>query len=126
MSVWTHVAAVIRLDDYRAIAGDKEDLSKYFIRDTWDNPNEKGNLPRGSEGSLDVEFIEKDDDSITRNVCIFGDLRDVDQLGDISRWWIGIAKGLPEWLDIRQAVLQAECENGKSLILTEKDMRIEK
>ena len=68
------------------------DLSKIFVRNTWYHPNKNGNLPTGSEGSIDVEFIDRNDDessSYMRTVAFFGDLRDFTQedCEKIKEWW---------------------------------------
>lgn len=127
MSIWTHVSATIRIDDLNSIFGNNStDLSKVFIRDTWQHSNKNGNLPTGSEGSLDVEFIERpenDGGQYMKTVCIFGDLRDYEDLAPIHSWWLNIKNNLPKGCDIRQGILLAECENGKKLILTDKDMK---
>lgn len=128
MSVWTHVAGVIRIDDYSLmIMNKKTDFSKIFIRNTWTYPNKEGNLPEGSEGSLDVEFIDRmepDSSSYIRTVCFFGDLRDVgaEDCNKIQKWWEDIPELLGEKYSIRQAVLEIKPENGVMSVLTEKDM----
>jgi len=131
MSIWTHVSGIIRIDDYKmfGLSGQKTDLSKVFIRNTWFHRNENGNLPTGSEGSIDVEFIDRHEDDSTdymRTVAFFGDLRDYEDLSLIQSWWRNIPNILPESCGIRQAVLLAECETGQRLILTEKEMDIKK
>lgn len=126
MSTWTHVAATIRIDDMMSIFGIGTNLKEMFRRDTWAHPDEKGNLPAGSEGSLDVEIIERpenDGSQYMKTVCIFGDLRDYEDLVPIHIWWSNIKNNLPLECEIRQAILLAECENGKKLILTDKDMK---
>ena len=130
MSIWTHVAGCIRIDDYKAIISttNKTDLEKIFIRDTYYNPNKNGNMPYGSEGSLDVEIIDRNEEGAAymRVVTIWGDLRDYDKndCEDIKKWWYEIPQKLGKACGIRNAVLQVESEDGANFILTEKDMNI--
>lgn len=131
MSIWTHVAGCIRIDDMNklfSLSGGL-DLSKIFIRDTWYHPNKQGNLPGGSEGSIDVEFIDRNDDESSaymRTVTFFGDLRDFDKedCQKIRDWWFHIPEKLGNSCGIRQAVLQIIPEDGQTIVLTEKDMNI--
>jgi len=107
MSVWTHVAGVIRVDALPAL-GLKPDFKKIFIKKLWDEEDEgECNMPYGSEGSLDYRIIEnKDKTSLAAyTVVIFGDLRDrgTEDLDNIKNWW---EKTLKEFNMVRQAVLQ--------------------
>ena len=131
MSIWTHITGCIRVDDMNKVFHPALaiDLSKIFIRNTWHHPNINGNLPTGSEGSIDVEFIEKTDDNASdymRTIALFGDLRDFDEedCQSVIDWWYSIPQSLGNDCIIRQAVLQVSPENGKMIVLTEKDMNI--
>ena len=131
MSIWTHITGCIRIDDYKMIIqpNNKTDFSKIFVRDTWYHPNKKGNLPTGSEGSIDVEFIDRNDDGsldYRRTVAFFGDLRDFgkEDCKEVVDWWYHIPEKLGNSCEIRQAVLQISPEDGQIIILTEKDMNI--
>ena len=131
MSIWTHITGCIRVDDMKMILqpNNKTDFSKIFVRNTWYHPNDNGNLPTGSEGSIDVEFIDRNDDessSYMRTVAFFGDLRDFTQedCQTIKDWWYNIPMQLGKGCSIRQAVLNVEPEDGESFLLTEKDMKI--
>ena len=131
MSIWTHVAGCIRIDDLTCFATMKHvktDISKVFIRDTWHNRNENGNMPRGSEGSLDVEIIDRNEDGseYMRVVTIWGDLRDYNKESceKIKKWWYDIPQKLGKACEIRNAVLQVQSEDGADFILTEKNMNI--
>lgn len=68
MSVWTHVAGVIRVDCIRCIC-EQPEFNKIF---------DACNIPMGSEGPLDFRVIENPEkDSLAAyTVVIFGDLRD--------------------------------------------------
>lgn len=97
MSIWTHVAGCIRVDDVKTILqpNNKTDFSKIFVRNTWYHPNNNGNLPTGSEGSIDVEFIDRTDDDTSdymRTIALFGDLRDFEEKDcqSIIDWWHNI------------------------------------
>ena len=129
MSVWTHVAGTIRIDDLGVLIGQLTDFLKVFIRDTWTHPNENGNMPTGSEGSLDVEVIERNEEELAayfKTVAVFGDLRDFDKekCNSIREWWKNISKRCGKTCLIRQAVLQVTPEDGESFVLTEKDMEV--
>ena len=131
MSIWTHITGCIRVDDMKMILqlNNKTNFSKIFIRNTWYHPNDNGNLPTGSEGSIDVEFIERTDDDASdymRTIALFGDLRDFDEedCQSVIDWWYSIPQSLGNDCIIRQAVLQVSPENGKMIVLTEKDMNI--
>ena len=128
MSIWTHVAGCIRIDDYNAIVNseNKTNLEKIFAKDTWYNPNKNGNMPYGSEGSLDVEIIDRNEEGAAymRVVTICGDLRDYDKedCEDIKKWWYDIPQKLGKACAIRNAVIEVQSEDGADFILTEKDM----
>ena len=131
MSTWTHVTGAIRIDDMNKVFHPALaiDLSKIFIRNTWHHPNINGNLPTGSEGSIDVEFIDREENKASnyiRTVAFFGDLRDFDEedCQSVIDWWYSIPQSLGNDCIIRQAVLQVSPENGKMIVLTEKDMNI--
>lgn len=131
MSIWTHITGCIRVDDMKMILqpNNKTDFSKIFVRNTWYHPNDNGNLPTGSEGSIDVEFIERTDDDASdymRAIALFGDLRDFDEedCQSVIDWWYSIPQSLGNDCIIRQAVLQVSPENRKMIVLTEKDMNI--
>ena len=124
MSVWTHVAGVIRVDCIRSIC-EQPDFNKIFVRELW-NENTFGacNMPMGSEGSLDFRVIENPDkDSIAAyTVVIFGDLRGfgAEDIHIIEDWW---DKVLKQFGMIRQAILQIQPEDGKVKILEQKDVK---
>jgi len=122
MSVWTHVAGVIRVDCLRCL-GKKPDFNKIFVSELW-NEDTFGacNMPMGSEGSLDFRVIENPNrDSLAAyTVVIFGDLRDfsVANIPEIEDWW---NKVLDQCGCVRQAILQIQPEDGDVKILEQKD-----
>ena len=116
MSVWTHVAGVIRIDSLRLFQNEPN-FNRIFVKSLWDD-NNISNMPTGSEGSLDYRVIENPDESdmAAYTVVIFGDLRDygADRTQDIKDWWERV---LSEFDMVRQAVLQICPEDGESVIL---------
>lgn len=131
MSIWTHITGCVRVDDIKMMfqPNNKTDFSNVFVRDTWYHPNSKGNLPTGSEGSIDVEFIDRNDDESSaymRTITFFGDLRDFgkENCKEVVDWWYHIPESLGKSCMIRQAVLQISSEDGQMIVLTEKDMNI--
>lgn len=137
MSIWTHVAGIIRIDHLRSLdikpAPDFDNIFKKFIYDEnvdyeidYDNQKQKWiecNMPKGSEESLDYRVIENpnENDICAYTVAIFGDLRDFgkDDVNKIKEWW---KDTLSKFDMVRQAILQIQPEDGETLILTEKDI----
>lgn len=118
MSIWTHVIGGIRLDGFAFEQTDINKLKKVFIQSTFDNWNEKCNMPCGSEGSIRYKVIKNDNKSCL-NVCqiaLWGDLRDYgsDRIKKEFKIWLeSVKKKLKkEGFLIRQLLLTAECEDG--------------
>ena len=123
MSVWTHVAGIIRVDDIRfdnyspnfdKIVG-KECLfesSENTWRDMQNNPNDY--MPYGSEGTLQKSvWIDPDKSSMAAyTISVFGDLRDYEEPQPIIDWFIKVCDRF-EW--IRQAVITVETEGQETL-----------
>ena len=97
MSIWTHVAGVMRVDyikwdedepelDFDKLLG-KECHDYDFFEDADKHPELY--LPMGSEGSLQKSiWISPDDSYVDRyTVSIFGDLRDHDSADEIIEWF---------------------------------------
>lgn len=122
MSVWTHVAGIIRFDGFR-IDDVKLDWDKIVGKElNWGDPyeiwadrdkNPKTFMPCGSEGSLNKVIWENPDKSslASYTVSVFGDLRDYDDLTEIKKWFAEVCRKL--W--VRNAVITAECELGSRL-----------
>lgn len=99
MSNWTHVAAVIRIDDFRFGDFTEPDWDKIFgkellydeLYEKWEEADKypERYLPMGSEGSLHKNvWVNHDKSSATAyTVSIFGDLRDYDDLDEIINWF---------------------------------------
>lgn len=120
MSVWTHVAGVIRVDCLRFMG--EPDFNKIFVRRLWSEDIKDCNMPFGSEGSLDFRVIENPDKDCLAayTVVVFGDLRDFGaaNMPEIEEWWDRV---LEQCGMIRQAVLQIQPEDGDVKILEQKD-----
>ena len=87
MSVWTHVAAVFRLDFQTFSKPEEtEEAIREFLGHVLTGSEEDEKLwetckfPQGSEGSLQYELVtDPDEDSAPRHVLtVYGDLRDYD------------------------------------------------
>lgn len=111
MSIWTHVAGIIRIDDTR-FGGSNVKKIKELI--------EEG-LPYGSEGSLKFEVYEPAEKrSIAAYVVsIYGDLRDFDSSLEIIDWFKGVCCKIDEMksddiISIRQAIITSRTEGRKS------------
>ena len=119
MSVWTHVAATVRVDWIVDFAGREICFDEIFGREClWDSPDEVWEearehperfMPMGSEGSLNMSvWVNPDPSDAPRYaVTIFGDLRDYDDAEEIVRWFREKLKGI---CSVRQAVITAETE----------------
>ena len=127
MSIWSHVAGIIRVEDYSKFANGREkDFRKIFIESTFENPNDKCNLPEGTEDSIRFEVINKSDEyACIKELVFFGDLRDFgkNNLEEIRTWWKKIPDMLGEGCYIRNAILQVWSEDDGSLILDKTDMK---
>lgn len=124
MSVWSHVAAVFRIDAFRVDGFPLPNFENVFGKPctynspdyVWDDcenhPEEY--LPCGSEGSLEMSVWEDPDihSLAAYTVTVFGDLRDYSDLKAIKKWFFDCCSKA----NIRQAVITAECENGKFFV----------
>ena len=126
MSVWTHVAGVIRIDSIR-ISDDIFDFDKVFGKewtfdDMWDDEpsykefevNPDAFMPSGSEGSLNKSvWINPDRNCMSAyTITVFGDLRDYDDPDAIISWFKDCCKDV--W--VRQAVITVETDGRKPII----------
>lgn len=122
MSNWTHVAGIIRIDDFRfedtIFDFDKLIGKELHFEDCFEKWHDARNhpekyLPQGSEGSLKKNvWINPDKEEITAyTVSIFGDLRDHDDPQEIVDWFKKICG---RFASIRNAVIVVENEiNGQ-------------
>lgn len=125
MSVWTHVAGIIRVDDidwddgcYTAPNWDEIVGKELFYQsdstlwDEYDN-NPDAFMPTGSEGSLHKSiWVNPKKSSVTKySVSIFGDLRDYGDIDAVANWFGSVCEKL--W--VRNAFITVECELGAKL-----------
>jgi len=120
MSVWTHVAAIIRIDAVKGFFGpqSKDDIQKVLgpiakfqgPKEDWDTCT----LPCGREGSLKYDIWENKDTYCMAafTVSVFGDLRDYNETDSIKQWFDSICSQFM----IRQAVCVAEVEGCEAKI----------
>lgn len=120
MSVWTHVAGMIRVDSFRFKDTQKPDWNRLIGRPSlWGSIGEterylekhpEQRMPSGSEGSLNFTVWENPDDSQISAyvVSVFGDLRDYDDTAAIIEWFKKVCSRL--W--VRNAVIEAACGDG--------------
>jgi len=94
MSVWTHVAGIVRIDGLAGVTpipdiGYTCDFDD--DEETWD----RCNVPCGSEGSLHVDlWINPDAHALARFVIhVFGDLRDFDDEAEIVAYFDRLTDG---------------------------------
>lgn len=125
MSIWTHVAGVIRIDDFR-LSRETPDFDILIGKEClWDNEhsvwedqeaNPDKYLPMGSEGSLEKSiWINPDRDQLAAyTVTVFGDLRDYDKVDEIKNWFESVCNRLG--VCVRNAVITIECEIGDTIV----------
>ena len=118
MSIWTHVAGIVRIDDVRFLS--QTDWLVYFGKEclfsdsseTWIDAEQHPDqyLPMGSEGSLQSSiWINPDENSLAAyTVMIFGDLRDYNTPEAILNWFKKKLEDVD--ISVRQAVITIECE----------------
>lgn len=121
MSVWTHVAATFRIDDFRRLMGNPGPIKVSTWDDIFgrecqygvDENEDERYMPTGSEGSLIRSVWTNDDESslFKFTVSIFGDLRDFNSYDDIERWFNESCKRVKKFgLSVRQAVCAVRVE----------------
>ena len=115
MSNWTHVAGIIRIDDFR-MNDEIPDFEKIFGKTVrFDDPwfPEGETLPMGSEGSLKMSVcINPNPHELSAYaVSIFGDLRDHDNPEEIVNWFKEKCKKVnEEFCGVRNACIVVENE----------------
>jgi len=119
MSNWSHVSAIIRIDDFR-LDESVPDFEKLFgktmtfedLLET-DDFSEEDYLPMGSEGSLRMSVHVNEDMSCiaSYDVSIFGDLRDHDDPDELIEWFKGICRLAEDnFVGVRGACIAVENE----------------
>lgn len=116
MSIWTHVAAIARIDILPHDINDPTELfgKQCLFNDTdeiWDDmiANKDKYLPCGSEGTLNIEIWKNPEENHADQWCvsIFGDLRDYESGEGIIEWF---KDKLSQCKMVRQAVITVETE----------------
>lgn len=116
MSSWTHVAAIVRVNDFRIYDDEVEpDWDTIFGKEyvylasikKWDDARKhpENYLPMGSEGSLRKTVWVNPDPSCAAayTVSIFGDLRDYNSPEAIIEWFQKIVNS--DAINVRQACI---------------------
>ena len=119
MSVWAHVAGVVRIDDLRIDNSNPPDFDEIFgaefdYEEMYDIHYYSGKImPCGSEGTLHKSvYINPDcSEASAYTVSIFGDLRDFYSSKEIIDWFTDCLKDLL----VRQASILVEIESENSV-----------
>lgn len=129
MSQWTHVAGVIRIDDFGSIS--HEELQKIIGKtvkftsslSVWNEYDTAPELftPTGSEGGIEYIIYDNPEKSDMNryNIMIIGDLRDYDDANAIKAWFENILYG--NGLMIRDAVISIDVEYKNKIVMTYKE-----
>lgn len=132
MSIWTHVAGVIRIDGLYGITKeiDSETMLDRIVGkvldfnddfDRWRDADEHTEefMPRGSEGSLKRAIWTGPCKSTNANLrwtlSVFGDLRDYYDVNAVIEWFKTCCQKLngdDQCIGIRNAVITVECDDG--------------
>ena len=113
MSVWTHVAGLIRFDAIR-IFETTHPTEWIGPTNLWDEDNDTSTIPSGSEGSLEYTVIENPEMSALSAyaVSIYGDLRDFSNELEIFDWLNTITEGRM----VRQGIVTCSIENAGTFV----------
>jgi len=129
MSIWTHVAGIVRVNDFR-FDESKINWNKVFGREirfdssdrTWHEyaKHPEKFMPCGSEGSLQRSVWVNPDNShvAAYTISIFGDLRDYSDTDKIIAWF----KESCDKMWVRQACITVQCEAGDKQTYTYKEV----
>ena len=122
MSIWTHVAGIIRVDsireieelDFTEIFGKELEYDDSNFGDAENHPDQY--LPFGSEGSLKMIIWDNPNkhQMAAYTVSIFGDLRDYDEPEKIIEWF----KNKCSKLLVRDAVITARSSDSEPVTWT--------
>jgi hypothetical protein len=106
MSVWTHVAGIIRIDDVRVLTGHNLASVLYHFQSL---------VPGGSEGPLTVTGWENPDVSSLASftISIHGDLRDFENPWTVVEW---LKERCREPLIIRQGIALIHTEGQEPVV----------
>ena len=121
MSIWTHVAAVIRIDSVLGFGlgpQSKADIEEIVGPEVGFCESDEGcKLPCGSEGSLHYSIWQSDSPSSVAQftLSVFGDLRHYDETDSIKTWFNELCG---QFQMVRQAVCIAETEGMEPVVFT--------
>jgi hypothetical protein len=92
MSIWTHIAAIIRVDSVGHIVGVPDGTVEVGIKSIV----KQSPIPSGTEGPAHWRFmrIESEYSPVFGNIVFWGDLRDYDDAVEIQEWLHDIIKTL--------------------------------
>jgi len=112
MSAWTHVAGIIRLNDFRHLSGStKESVLSAVLSD----------IPIGSEGPLSVKIVENPNKShiAAYDTMVFGDLRGHESPDPVIDWFKALHARLriESMPHVRQAIIHIDVEYGEKLVV---------
>jgi hypothetical protein len=129
MSIWTHVAALIRIDGLPDIMPEKyneDNLRKLLGKQVLFDDLYEGRaeidddtLPNGSEGSLHLDIHKYNTGMPWVAVSIYGDLRAYDSVDELAKWFedkISLLESND--FSVRDYAITIECENGKGRVLS--------
>lgn len=131
MSIWTHVAGLIRIDCLPPPIGPVDEIVDQALRDAFGNtfvyqdPKDAWdacNVPCGSEGSVQYSIgrtrHEKSMSMSWGVVAVYGDLRDYEDLDAIYQWiWDSTKKLFPQGIGVRAVAVKLECEDRRAGIV---------
>lgn len=126
MSIWTHVAGIVRIDSFDIIP-DETFVEKIGNIIKWESPSWEWDLaekkpelftPFGREGGINYNIIENQEKGSIDKYCVtfYGDLRDYDDINAIENWFEKILYE-SEFM-IRDAVLSIDLEFGEKRIVS--------
>lgn len=117
MSYWTHVSGIIYVEDWSCLDNTASANLKEVAC--------KG-LPSGTEDGLTVEVITRssiDDEYPNRYkaISIFGELRDFysKDCDKLKSWWNNLKQEFGKHVEVRQAIMIVEPDDGSEIILKE-------
>ena len=94
MSVWTHIAAIIRVDSIGHIVGVPDGTVETGIRSIV----KQSPIPSGTEGPAKWDFVRVHSEysPLFGNVILYGDLRDYDDAVEIQEWMLYLIRTMEQ------------------------------
>ena len=121
MSMWTHVAGCIRIDDIKKVFTGTSSIDE-ILKEIEDN------APNGSEGGLIFHrIVEREGQINTDNVCFYGDLRDFSEedVGKFEEWTSLIQRLLKDKVVLRLLSIGIHVESGYKLNIIREQSDVE-